>query len=87
MASTWPLHGLYMASAWPHLVEILFEKNFDEYTNYLKPIISFRFSPNGNKNISDKDISLNYDSVFSLNRIGTSYQVEGGEALSLGLEF
>lgn len=63
------------------------QKNFDEYTNYLKPIISFRFSPNGNKNISDKDISLNYDSVFSLNRIGTSYQVEGGEALSLGLEF
>ena len=36
------------------------QKNFDEYTNYLKPIISFRFSPNGNKNISDKDISLNY---------------------------
>ena len=63
------------------------QKNFDEYTNYLKPIISFRFSPNGNKNISNKDISLNYDSVFSLNRIGTSYQVEGGEALSLGLEF
>ena len=59
----------------------------DEYTNYLKPIISFRYSPNGNKNISDKDISLNYDSAFSLNRIGTSHQVEGGEAISLGLEF
>ena len=63
------------------------KKNFDEYTNYLKPVISFRYSPNGNKNISDKDISLNYDSAFSLNRIGTSHQVEGGEAVSLGLEF
>ncbi len=63
------------------------QKNFDEYTNYLKPVISFRYSPNGNKNISDKDISLNYDSAFSLNRIGSSHQVEGGEAISLGLEF
>ena len=32
-------------------------------------------------------MSLNYDSVFSLNRIGTLYQVEGGESLSLGIEF
>ncbi len=63
------------------------QKNMDEYVNYLKPIVSFRYSPNGNKNISDKDILLNYDSAFSLNRIGTSHQVEGGKAVSLGLEF
>ena len=30
---------------------------------------------------------LNYDNVFSLNRIGTSDQVEGGDSLSMGLEF
>ena len=30
---------------------------------------------------------LNYNNVFSLNRIGTSDQVEGGESLSIGLEF
>ena len=30
---------------------------------------------------------LNYDSVFSLNRIGTPHQIEGGKALSLGFEF
>ena len=45
------------------------------------------YSPNGNDNLSNKDVLLNYDSVFSLNRIGSTYQVEGGESLSLGLEF
>ena len=63
------------------------KKNFENYTNYLKPIASLRYSPNGNNDISSKDIFLNYDSVFNLNRIGTTYEVEGGESLSLGLEF
>ena len=62
------------------------QKRMNNFTNYLKPVLSFRYSPNGNKNISNKDLSLNYDSVFSLNRIGTLYQVEGGESLSIGIE-
>ena len=63
------------------------QKKMNDYINYLIPIASFRFSPNGNKDISSKDVLLNYDNVFSLNRIGTSNQIEGGDALSLGLEF
>ncbi len=57
------------------------------YTNYLKPILSFRYSPNGNTDLSSKDLLLNFDNVFNLNRISTNTQVEGGEALSLGIEF
>ena len=53
----------------------------------LKPILSFRYSPNGNNDISSKDILLNYNNVFDLNRIGSKSQVEGGESLTLGLEF
>ena len=30
---------------------------------------------------------MNYNTVFNLNRIGSTYEVEGGESLSLGLEF
>ena len=63
------------------------QKKVDLYTHSLKPVVSLRYSPNGNNDISSKDILLNYDNVFSLDRIGTSNQVEGGEALSLGLEF
>ena len=58
-----------------------------DYTNYLTPRISFRYSPNGNSDISSKNILLNYNNVFSLNRISTDSEVEGGESLSLGLEF
>ena len=59
----------------------------ENYTHYIKPIMSFRYSPNGNNDLSNKDIMLNYNNVFNLNRINTSSEVEGGEALSLGLEF
>ena len=59
----------------------------DQYIHYLRPVASIRYSPNGNSDISSKDVLLNYDNVFSLNRIGTSDQVEGGDSLSMGLEF
>ncbi len=63
------------------------QKRMENYTHYIKPIMSFRYSPNGNNDLSNKDIMLNYNNVFNLNRINTSSEVEGGEALSLGLEF
>ncbi len=63
------------------------EKISTDYTNYLTPRISFRYSPNGNSDMSSKNALLNYNNVFSLNRIGTNREVEGGESLSLGLEF
>ena len=62
-------------------------KRLKDHNHFLRPIASLMYSPNGNSDISSKDVLLNYDNVFSLNRIGTSNQVEGGEALSLGLEF
>ena len=46
-----------------------------------------RYSPNNTKNISDKDVRLDYNNIFSLNRIGTNEIVEGGKSVSLGLEY
>ena len=63
------------------------QKRMQNFNHYLTPKISFRYSPNKNRNISSKDILLNYNNVFALNRIGTDHEVEGGESLSLGLEF
>ena len=63
-------------------------KKVNEYSqNYLKPIMAIRYSPNNTKNISDKDVRLNYNNIFSLNRIGTNEIVEGGKSVSLGLEY
>ena len=58
-----------------------------KYRNYLKPIAALRYSPNNTKNISDKDVRLDYNNIFSLNRIGTNEIVEGGKSISLGLEY
>ena len=55
--------------------------------DYLKPVVSFRYSPNNTKNISDKDLRLSYNNIFALNRIGTNEIVEGGKSLSLGFEY
>ncbi len=55
--------------------------------NYLKPIMAFRYSPNNTKNISNKDVRLDYNNIFSHNRIGTNEIVEGGKSLSMGLEY
>ena len=63
------------------------QKKINDYTHLLKPIVSLRYSPNGNIDLSSKDVFLNYNSVFGLNRIRESSQVEGGESISLGLEF
>ena len=59
----------------------------NKYKHYLTPRISLRYSPNDNSDISSKNILLNYNNVFGLNRIGTSHEVEGGESLTAGLEF
>ena len=59
----------------------------DNGNDYLKPIASFRYSPNNTKNISDKDLRLSYNNIFALNRIGTNEIVEGGKSLSLGFEY
>ncbi len=56
-------------------------------TNYLKPIMALRYSPNNTKNISDKDVRLDFNNIFSLNRIGTNEIVEGGKSASFGFEY
>ena len=63
------------------------QKRMENYTHFLKPLISFRYSPNGNSDLSEKDLYLNYNNAFGINRISESSQVEGGESLNLGLEF
>ena len=74
------------------LSTILFEtkyplkKSDDRYMDYLTPILSARYSPNKTKNIKDSDKRLEYNSIFSLDRIGNDL-VEGGLSLSLGLEY
>ncbi len=63
-------------------------KKIGEYSrDYLKPVLALRYSPNNTKNISDNDVRLDYNNIFSHNRIGTNEIVEGGKSVSIGLEY
>ena len=62
--------------------------NKSEKSNkYLRPILAFRISPNNSENLSSKDLRLTYDNIFSLNRISSKRNIEGGRSLSIGLEY
>ena len=63
------------------------EKKTDSYVNIIKPIISARYSPNNSKKARDDDRRINFNNVFSLNRLGLNDSVEGGGSLSFGTEY
>ena len=80
--SNYDLFGTFKVDA-----SLPMQKIVSNYKHHLTPKISFRYSPNDNSDISSKNILLNYNNVFGLNRIGASHEVEGGESISAGLEF
>jgi len=67
--------------------ELPLKKELENSTNYLKPIIQARFSPTNGKDISSESFRLDYDGIFSSNRIGRGDMVEEGKSLTIGIEF
>ena len=63
------------------------KKELENYTNILKPIVSFKYSPNKNKNMKDIDRRIDINNIYSLNRIATNEAVEGGASVTFGTEF
>ena len=57
------------------------------YDNLLKPNISFRYSPNKTRNIALENRRLDTTNVNSFNRISIGDGIEGGESLTMGLEY
>ena len=67
--------------------EFPLKKKLENSTNYLKPVLQARFSPTSGKDISSASFQMDYDAIFSKNRIGRSDMVEKGKSLTLGIEF
>ena len=59
-------------------------KNF---SRFLTPKISFKYSPNSTKNITNEDVRIDVDSAFSLNRIQSNDSIEGGGSMTVGSDF
>ncbi len=57
------------------------------YDDFLKPTISFRYSPNKTPNMSSEDRRLDASNINSFNRISSSGGVEGGQSLTMSMEY
>ena len=63
------------------------KKERESFNSFLTPKISMRYSPNPTKNISNSNLRLNVNNIFSLDRIGTNDAIEGGQSLTIGNEY
>tara|TARA_A100001011_G_scaffold400609_1_gene516782 strand:+ start:582 stop:2972 length:2391 start_codon:yes stop_codon:yes gene_type:complete len=67
--------------------ELPLKKELKNSNNFLKPVLQLRISPTNGKDISSNDTRLEFDNLFSPNRIGRSDMVEKGNSITLGMEF
>jgi len=69
------------------LLEYNFSLPLRKELNFLTPKASIRYSPNQSKNLKEIDRQLDVNNVFSLNRLAASDTVEGGESITLGIDY
>ena len=63
------------------------KKENSNYTSFLKPIVSLRYSPTETKNIKNSDRRIDINNIFSQNRISSNETMEGGQSLTIGNEY
>ena len=76
-------------------IDLLFEynssyplvKRSEKFTSTLSPLMTFKYSPNNSKNMTDDDKRLDINNIFGFNRLGTTTSVEGGASITYGLDY
>ncbi len=63
------------------------KKQGEIYDDFLKPSISFRYSPNKTPNMASEDRRLDISNINSFDRIASSSGVEGGQSLTMGMQY
>ncbi len=67
--------------------ELPLKKELENSKKFLKPKAQLRISPTNGKDVSSNDTRIDFDNLFSPNRIGRMDMVEKGNSLTLGLEY
>ena len=62
-------------------------KKGEKFDKIIDPMISFRYSPNKNNNISNDERRMDFDNIFTLDRISSNETVEGGESITFGADY
>ena len=57
------------------------------YDDFLKPTVSYRYSPNKTPNMALEDRRLDASNINSFDRISSMRGVEGGQSLTMGMEY
>ena len=68
-------------------IKYTLKKDGNKFKSILSPIISARYSPNKNKDLSKFDRLIDFNNIFSLNRISSDENVEGGQSITIGNEY
>ena len=63
------------------------KKNNNIFTDTLIPKLSFMYSPNKTKNMTNEDKRVDVNGIYSFNRIGVTDTVEGGSSVTIGTEY
>ena len=63
------------------------KKSGENTNSYFTPKASFRISPNKSSNLTDLDRRIDFNNIFSLNRVAGSDTIEGGQSLTIGSEY
>ncbi len=63
-------------------------KKVGKNTNsFFTPKATFRISPNTSSKLTDLDRRIDYNNIFSLNRVSGNDTIEGGQSLTIGSEY
>lgn len=63
------------------------KKSNDIFADALIPKLSFMYSPNKTKNMTNDDKRVDVNGIYSFNRIGVTDTVEGGSSVTIGTEY